>query len=144
MKVRIKLLGGFIIVALIGAFLGAIGLYAEQRLTTASEDMLGLSRTTKSISSILSSHYIWRHGLSEAVYAGTSFTGSLDSTACSLGNWLRSDEVRQVTDPEVLALINQIIEPHNFIHDGARRILNHFANGQAEEGTRIFREEVLP
>ena len=132
------------IVAAIGALLGGIGLYGDYSLTLASEDMLELSKTSSSISSILNSHYTWRHGLSEAVYAGMPFTGSLDSTACSLGTWLRSDEAREVEDPEVVALIGQIIEPHNFIHDGARRILSHFDNGEFDEGTRIFREEVLP
>ena len=106
MKIRVKLLGGFIIIALIGAFLGVLGLYSERRLTNASEEMLGLSGTSAKISSILSSHYIWRHSLSETVYTGVTFTGSLNSTTCSLGNWLNSDEVKEVTDSEVLTLLH--------------------------------------
>ena len=88
MKVRIKLFGGFIIVAAIGAFLGAVGLYSNQRLTASSENLHDLSEARSHISSILSSHYIWRHGLSETVYTGAAFAGSLDSAACSLGRWL--------------------------------------------------------
>ena len=144
MKVRTKLFGGFIIIALIGVFLGVMGLYSGQKFTASSEDMLGLSETRSTISSILSSHYNWRHGLSEAVYSGSSFTGSLDSTACSLGNWLRSDEVKNITDPDVLTLLSQIVTPHNSIHNKAREIINHLNTGETDAAGKMFREEVLP
>ncbi|MDR0321378.1 MAG: methyl-accepting chemotaxis protein [Treponema sp.] len=144
MKVRTKLFGGFIIIAVIGVFLGVMGLYCGKKFTISSEDMLGLSETRSTISSILSSHYNWRHGLSETVYSGAAFTGSLDSTACSLGNWLKSDEVKEVTDPEVLSLLSQITKPHDFIHNKAREITNYLKNGEANISGRIFRDEILP
>jgi len=68
MKIRRKLLVGFSIVVAIGMFLGALGLYIDTRLTSLSEDVLDLANTRSSISSILSSHYVWRHGLSETVF----------------------------------------------------------------------------
>ena len=33
-------------------------------------------------------HYKWSGNLSNALYAGTEFTGSMDYTACALGKWL--------------------------------------------------------
>lgn len=33
-------------------------------------------------------HYKWSANLSNAMYAGTEFTGSLDHTSCVLGKWL--------------------------------------------------------
>ena len=33
-------------------------------------------------------HYKWSANLSNALYAGTEFTGSLDHTSCVLGQWL--------------------------------------------------------
>jgi methyl-accepting chemotaxis protein len=144
MKVRTKLFGGFVIAAAIGVFLGVMGLYSNKRLTGSSETTLRLSETRSSISSILGSHYNWRHGLSETVHSGASFTGSLDSSACSLGTWLRSDEVKAITDPEVLSLLKQVVEPHNFIHAKAGEIINHLNNRDTEIARNIFREEVLP
>jgi methyl-accepting chemotaxis protein len=144
MKVRTKLFGGFVIAAVIGVFLGVMGLYSNQRLTASSEATLGLSETRSRISSILGSHYNWRHGLSETVYGGVEFTGSLDSTACSLGTWLKSDEIKAVTDPEVLLLLKQIVEPHNFIHGRAGEIINSLKGGDTYYAKELFREKVLP
>jgi len=144
MKIRTKLFGGFSIVALIGIFLGALGLYSDEKLVSLSEEVLKLAETRTSISSILNSHYIWRHGMSETVYSGAAFTGSLDSTACSLGKWLESDAVHGLTDPEVISRLEKIVEPHHFIHSKAGEIINHLDNGERNEAVRKFREEVLP
>jgi hypothetical protein len=83
MKIRTKLFGGFFSVVAIGIFLGGVGFYSNLEFSSSSGDVLRLADTRTSISSILSSHYVWRHGLSETVYAGAAFTGSLDSSACS-------------------------------------------------------------
>ena len=144
MKIRAKLFCGFFIVVAIGVLLGALGLYVNIEHTASSEDILQLSETRTSISSILSSHYVWRHGLSETVYSGAAFTGSLDSTACSLGRWLTSDEVKKLTDPEVVSLLSQIVEPHRLIHAKAGEIVNHIRNEEMDEALKKFREEVLP
>ncbi|MDR1838297.1 MAG: methyl-accepting chemotaxis protein [Treponema sp.] len=144
MKIRRKLLVGFSIVVAIGMFLGALGLYIDTRLTSMSEEVLDLANTRTSISSILSSHYVWRHGLSETVYSGAAFTGSLDSTTCSLGRWVNSDEAKGMTDPEVVSLLNQIIEPHRFIHNKAGEIIDDLKNGETSDAITIFRVDVLP
>jgi methyl-accepting chemotaxis protein len=144
MKIRVKLFGGFFIVVAIGVLLGALGLYSNKKLTASSEDILQLAETRTSISSILSSHYVWRHGMSETVYSEAAFTGSLDSTACSLGKWLNSDEAKKVIDPEVVSMINQIVEPHRFIHNKAGEIINDLKNEEKYETVNKFRVEVLP
>jgi methyl-accepting chemotaxis protein/ActR/RegA family two-component response regulator len=109
-----------------------------------SEDVLDLAETRTSISSILSSHYVWRHGLSETVYSEAAFTGSLDSTTCSLGRWVNSDEAKGMTDPEVVSMLSQIIEPHRFIHAKAGEIIDHLKNGETSDAITIFRVDVLP
>jgi len=144
MKIRRKLLVGFSIVVGIGMFLGALGLYIDTRLTSLSEEVLDLANTRTSISSILSSHYVWRHGLSETVYSGAAFAGSLDSTTCSLGKWVNSDEAKGMTDREVVSMLNQIIEPHRFIHAKAGEIVNHLKNGETDQAITKFRVDVLP
>jgi methyl-accepting chemotaxis protein len=82
--------------------------------------------------------------LTEKVYVGAAFTGSLDSTACSLGKWLSGDDVKQVRDPEVLGYINQIVDPHRTIHNKAGDIIRYLDNGDNDAALKMFREEVLP
>ncbi|MCL2244629.1 MAG: methyl-accepting chemotaxis protein [Treponema sp.] len=144
MKVRIKLFGGFTIIAVIGVFLGITGLYSDQELTSSSEEIIGITETEARISSILNSHYNWRHALTEAVYAETVFTGSLDSAACSLGIWLNSEEIKKMADQDILALLGNIVTPHDFIHAKARDIVYYLDEGRSDEAVKLLKEEVLP
>ena len=144
MKIRIKLFGGFFIIVAIGVVLGVVGYYSIGRLTSSSEDILRVSEVRASITSILNSHYVWRQGLTDTVYTGAAFAGSLDSTTCSLGKYLNSDEVKKMTDQYAISMLNQVVEPHRIIHSKAVEIMNHLKNGEANEASKILREEVFP
>ena len=144
MKIRTKLFCGFISFAVIGIFLGAIGLYGNRKITSSIEILLGLSKRGASVTSILNAHNNWRHALSETVYSGAPFTASLDPDTCALGTWLKSDEAKLVTDRELLSILHEIIEPHNFIHIEASKIANFHNSGNNDEAVRHFREIVLP
>ena len=144
MKIRTKLIGGFSVVVVIGIFLGIMGYYSNLRLASMSVEILDIAGTRTEVSSILNSHYIWRHGLSETVYTGSAFTGSLNAEACSLGLWLQSDTVRNLEDPELLAELQQIVDPHRLIHSRAGEIVDYLARGDEETAIRIFRDQVLP
>ena len=144
MKIRTKLIGGFVIVAIIGGILGAIGLYSNRTLTASTEALLELSKSGERVSSILSAHYNWMHALSQSVYSDAPFSASLDPNTCALGSWLNSAEVRHISDKEVLALLQKVQEPHNFIHLEARAIINYLNNGENEAAVKLFREDVLP
>jgi len=144
MKIRIKLFGGFSIVVAIGVVLGIVGYYSNAKLTSSAEDILRLSEVRMSITSILNSHFTWRQGLTDTVYTGSAFTGSLDSNLCSLGKYLNSDEVKKMTDPEAISLLNQIVEPHRKIHAVASEIINHLKNGETDEAFNKLKEDIIP
>ena len=144
MKIRSKLFSGFSVVVIIGVFLGAMGLYSISQLVFTSEDLLDRSEARTGITTALTGHYVWRHGLTETVYTGAPFTGSLDYNTCAFGNWLSSEYSQSLTDPEIIAMRDEIIEPHRFIHTEAGIILAHIENGRTDEALRIFRDEVLP
>ncbi|MCL2266389.1 MAG: methyl-accepting chemotaxis protein [Treponema sp.] len=144
MKIRTKLAGGFAIIAIIGALLGAVGLFSINQLTSTTEEIISISETEANVSNILNSHYNWRQALMETVYTGVPFTGSLDSKTCSLGRWLSSDDVSNVTDPDLLAILRHITTPHDFIHNKASEIVNHLNNGNHEDAVRILIGDVLP
>jgi len=143
-KVRTKLFGGFSFIAVIGLFLGGVGIFSNQKLTVLTGEMLGLSELRAGVSSSLMSHHTWRHGLYDAVYAGIAFDGSLDPASCTFGIWERSERAQGISDPEVLSLLRQVSSPHDFVHIRARDLVRHLAEGETREAERIFRDEVLP
>lgn len=67
-------------------------------------------------------HYRWASNLSNALYAGAEFTGSIDPTTCALGQWLYGDP--ETDDAEVLALRSQMEPLHKEIHQSATHVLN--------------------
>jgi len=144
MKIRIKLFGGFFIVVSIGLVLGIVGYYSNAKLTASSKHILELSEVRVTITSILNAHLIWRQGLTDAVYTGSEFTGSLNSSTCSLGKYLNSEEVKKMTDPESIALLQQVIEPHRFIHSKAGEIVNHIENGETQDAFKKLKDDVSP
>jgi len=144
MKIRMKLFGGFSIVVAIGVLLGIVGYYSNIKLTSSSKEILRLSEVRMSITEILNTHFFWREELSDTVYTGAAFSGSLDAAACSLGEYLNSAEIKKMTDPQALSLLNHIIEPHRIVHAKAGEIIKHLDKGEKDEASRKLREDVLP
>ena len=83
---------------------------------------------SKAFSSVLNrvqqaetAHYKWSANLSNALYAGTEFTGSVDPTGCVLGQWLYGEAGTE--DAEVLALRSQLEPLHKELHSSATEVL---------------------
>ena len=78
-------------------------------------------------------HYKWSSNLSNALYAGTEFTGSIDPTTCVLGQWLYGEAGTE--DSQVLSLRSQIEPLHKELHESATYVLNllETSPGQAQE-----------
>jgi len=144
MKIRMKLFGGFSIIVAIGILLGIVGYYSNIKLTSSSKDILRLSEVRMSITFILNEHFFWREELSDTVYTGTPFTGSLDSNECSFGKYLNSDEKKKMTDPQAISMLNQLIEPHHTVHAKAEEIINHIKRGERDTAVKKLTEELLP
>ena len=67
-------------------------------------------------------HYKWASNLSNALYAGTEFTGSTDPTGCILGKWIYGEA--GTSDSEILALRNELEPLHKEIHQSATYVLD--------------------
>ena len=78
-------------------------------------------------------HYKWSANLSNALYAGTEFTGSMDHTGCVLGKWLYSD--LELEDGEIDRLRAEIEPLHKELHASAGTVLDMFStsHGQAQK-----------
>ena len=66
-------------------------------------------------------HYKWASNLSNALYADTEFTGSIDPTTCVLGQWIYGEAGTDDTD--ILALRTQLEPLHKELHESATYVL---------------------
>ena len=84
-------------------------------------------------------HYKWAANLSNAVYAGTEFTGSLDHTSCVLGQWLYSDMAFE--DAQIESLRSQIETLHQQLHASAGTALEQYATSHSR--AQQYYQEVI-
>lgn len=144
MSIRKKILLGFTLVFIIGLILGVFGLVTAKRLTALANEQYELEEASLGVSNVLDAHYIWRQGITEAALSMGEFTGSLDPDTCALGKWKNSDEAKAISDPEILSLMEQLEQPHSFIHTEAREIVDLIAAGDRDEVQHVFWELILP
>ena len=67
-------------------------------------------------------HYKWSGNLSNALYAGTEFTGSIDPTTCVLGQWLYGEA--GTDDAHILSLRSQLEPLPKELHESATEALD--------------------
>ena len=85
-------------------------------------------------------HYKWASGLSNALYTGAEFTGSIDPTTCVLGQWLYGEAYTE--DPQVLALRSQLEPLHKELHESATHVLNTMETSP-EEAQAYYQDTIL-
>ncbi len=117
-----KMVGIRVIAALVSVLLFSVVmtvniLSMEGALKTSHEANAVLERAQKAEVA----HYKWSANLSNALYAGTEFTGSTDPTGCVLGQWLYGEA--GTTDPEILELRRQMEPLHKALHASATEAL---------------------
>ena len=86
-------------------------------------------------------HYKWSANLSNALYSGAEFTGSMDHTACVLGTWLYSE--LDLEDAEIVSLRSQIEPLHKELHASAGTALELYANDK-EQAQQYYQDTILP
>lgn len=84
-------------------------------------------------------HYKWSSNLSNALYAGTEFTGSIDPTTCVLGQWLYGDASTE--DKEITALRTQLEPLHKELHESATYVLE-LLNTNPEQAQAYYQETI--
>ncbi len=84
-------------------------------------------------------HYKWSSNLSNALYAGTEFTGSMDPTTCVLGQWLYGEAGTE--DEKILQLRNEIEPRHKELHESASYVLN-LAESSPRQAQEYYHETI--
>ena len=75
-------------------------------------------------------HYKWASNLSNALYAGTEFTGSKDPTTCVLGQWLYGEA--GMDDATIDQLRSQLEPLHKELHESAQYVLDLMASNPTQ------------
>ena len=144
MKIRTKIISGFTVMALITVLLGVMGMVSTKKLEGVSGELKKLLVENDSVSKVLNAHYIWRQNLTESVLTGKAFTGSLNPHTCALGLWRDSDEAAKMDDPKLLAMLEQLEKPHDFIHNEANIIVNLIHEGNLREADDYLENAIFP
>lgn len=89
-------------------------------------------------------HLLWMHKIKDSLLDKNSTTTGvqLDPTKCGLGKWLASEELKELKKihPELEAIINKIIQPHNDLHKSAEHINEMLAQGKHTEAHKYYTE----
>jgi methyl-accepting chemotaxis protein len=144
LKIRTKLLVGFMVMTFILIILVVVSLVSITTLERLSTELRNLHEERNSISGVLDAHYVWRQGITEAVLIGSEFKGSLDPNTCALGKWHGSDYAKNLTDPELLSKLKQVEEPHAFIHYEAKTIIKLIQDGNLHEAQNHLAKVIYP
>lgn len=85
-------------------------------------------------------HYKWSANLSNALYAGTEFTGSTDPTTCVLGKWLYGETD---SDDAVVSELRSKLEPlHKELHQSAVHVLE-LLETEPQQARDYYQETIL-
>lgn len=84
-------------------------------------------------------HYKWSAGLSNSLYAGAEFKGSIDPTACVLGQWLYGE--KEADNEEIEALKEQLEPLHKKLHESATYVLDMYKDNP--EGAQAYYQDTI-
>jgi len=144
MKIRTKILGGFLIMACVTVVIGITGIVSTTKLDSITTELYKLQVESESVSKILNAHYAWRQGLTESVLMGTEFKGALDPNTCALGVWHNSIEAKNMNDPELLSMISKLDAPHASIHNEAKVVMEYVKAGEMDAATEYLEKNIFP
>ncbi len=143
LALRAKIIIGFVIIFLFALILGAVGIVSNFVLQKNSSDQVFIEEANASALSVVNAHRDWLQKLSNTVYTEAEFTGSVDPTTCAFGKWEQTDYAK-IDDEKIQSLIEQIKEPHSYIHHEAETIVKMITEGKHEEAQTAYESEIVP
>lgn len=143
MKIRNKIIMGFVVVAVVGWTIGLIGLASIQTLGDMADTQNSIRQSYTEAANVLNAHYEWRNAISTAVSKQEEFTGSTDPETCALGKWLNSGTA-QTDNPVISQLLEQVKTPHSYIHEQAKTINQLIFQGNTAEALMLLNDDIMP
>lgn len=122
------------------ALMGVVTIGSVARINAAQDDSAEANSVLDHALVAQVAHYKWSANLSNALYARTEFTGSLDPTTCTLGKWIYGD--LGTDDAEVLALRDKLEPLHKQLHASASEALNKLG-ANSYQAQAYYQDEVF-
>ncbi len=139
LSLSIKLIGGFIMVALLTFIVGIIGWTGVNQTNELFGHITAFSAVRQELTQREIDHLKWAMKASEFILSDdvTSLDVVKDEHKCGFGKWYYGDLRRETESmiPEVKILLAQIEEPHRLLHQSAVEIEKNLRNGH--DGKRI-------
>ena len=143
-KLRTKIIGGLLCVFLLAVILGVFSFFTINRMNELYHNMHLLTELNDTSDDLTAAHHIWRYNLAWAFLFDREFTGGLDPHTCIYGRWLEGPDPHAIDDPQILALIDAIFQPHYDLHVQGAEALRLRAEGNMEEALHLLYTVVFP
>ena len=144
LKLRTKIIGGFLFVLLAAVILGAYSFIGVTRINNTTTELQRLTELDDEMVSIVDGHQLWRYNLAHAILFDLEFHGQLDPNLCIWGQWMDTGMPTEVDDPELLRLIETTHHNHWYMHTIGAEALALRDSGHIEEALDLLYTEVFP
>lgn len=119
------------------SLLTTVNIFRIQNNEIKSDQVNSLLNT---IQTAETAHYKWSANLSNALYAGTEFTGSIDPTSCILGKWIYGEAGTE--DETILQVRSQLEALHKTLHQSATTALE-LMESDPGEAQQFYQKTIL-
>ncbi|OGK05330.1 MAG: hypothetical protein A2W80_16835 [Candidatus Riflebacteria bacterium GWC2_50_8] len=125
MKIKTRLYGAFLIVAILVAFVGGINLLMSERRDVMVNRSNEIENIQQALISAVAAHNIWvKNVYAFFVNKTDKLEVQIDSTKCQFGQFLYGDGLRHMSIlfPSIVSILERVKDPHTRIHNGAAAI----------------------
>ena len=137
-----KMVGIRVALALASVLLFSIAMTINiMRIQDTEEAAAETASMLNQIQTAEAAHYRWSANLSNALYAGTEFTGSKDPTTCALGQWLYNEAGME--DATVQSLRSKIEPLHKELHESAAEALGLIESSGRTSAQEFYQKTIL-
>ncbi|MEW6657620.1 MAG: methyl-accepting chemotaxis protein [Thermodesulfobacteriota bacterium] len=141
LRLSVKLIGGFVIVALITLVVGFMGWKGINNTLAASEKMSFIDGVAKNILGREIDHLNWARKVGEFQRNEnqTDLAVEKDHTKCAFGKWYYGAERKKAEEeiPEIKSLLQQVDEPHRRLHESAKGLEQLLKKGKEHRAEAV-------
>ncbi|MCL2197924.1 MAG: methyl-accepting chemotaxis protein [Defluviitaleaceae bacterium] len=143
-KLRTKIVGGFLCVFMIAVVLGGYSFLTLHRINELNQELALITELNDTVHGFVTAHHVWGFNLQRAFLFDEPFTGGLDPYGCGYGVWKQGDGPTRINDAQILTLVDAIYLPHYTLHIQGAEAVRLREEGRTEEAMDLVRTVVLP
>jgi len=144
LKLRTRIVGGLLCVFMLTVVIGVGSFHTITRVTNIKIDAFQLTELSDTANALVEAHHIWRYNLAWAFLYDRPFGGGLNPHTCIYGRWLEGPMPHMIDDPQVLARIDAVFQPHYDLHVQGGIALGLREEGRMEEALDLLYRVVFP